>query len=72
MRRMMGLDLDKLRLGAHCIRRLPAVGCVGTKIRVLILGQLRPTLANGPRVRSLTFWSRYDLRLGIPTAALVT
>ena len=54
MRTMMGLDLDELRLSAHCVRRLPAVGCIGTEICVLILGQLWSTRIDGPRVRSLT------------------
>ena len=68
---MIGIDLDKLRLGAHWVGRLSAVGCISTWICVLVLGIFRSTRADGARVRSLTFGSRYDLRLGIPIAASV-
>ena len=69
---MMGLDFDELRLSAHRVGRLSAVGCISTKVCVLVLGILWATRTDGPRVRSLTSRSRYDLRLGIPIVASVT
>ena len=69
---MVGLDFNELRLSAHCVGRLSAVGCISTQICIPVLGILWPPRADGPRVRSLTFRSRYDLRLGIPIGASVT
>ena len=66
---MIGFDLDKLRLGAHCVRRLSAVGSISTQICVLVL-VLWSTRTDGPGVRSLTFRPRWNLRLGIAIAAL--
>ena len=68
---MIGVDLDELRLGARCVGRLSAAGCIRTQICILVLSILWSTRADGPRVHSLTFGPRYDLRLGIPIAASV-
>ena len=71
MRTVIRIDLDELRLGAHSVGRLSGVGCISTEICVLVLGILWSTRVDGLRVRSLTFRSRYDLRLGIPGAGSV-
>lgn len=68
---MIRIDLHKLRLGAHCVGRLSAVRCISTEICILVLGIFWSARADGPRVRSLTFRSRDDLRLGIPIATSV-
>lgn len=68
---MIGIDLDELRLGTHCVGRFSAVGGISTKICILVLGILWSTRAGGPRVHSLIFWPRYDLRLRIPIVASV-
>ena len=72
MRDTMGIGLGILRLGAHCVGKLSAVGRIGTEIRILVLCILWSPRGHGTRVNSLSFGSRYDLRLGIPIAASVT
>lgn len=71
MRTMIGFDLGKLRLGAHCVGWSFAVGRICTWICVLILCVLWSAGAHGSRVHPLNFGSRYDLRLGIPIIASV-